>query len=405
MKIFWCWQSDTPGKTGRHFVRDALKLAIEELKQAPDVEEPTAAENREGIHLDHDRQGVTGSPDLARTIFDKIDRSAVFVADVTAVGTALDGKKKLVNSNVGIEYGHAHRALGDESILMVQNTYYGDRETLPFDLKHKAGPIQYRLAPDAKKPEIEAEKKKLVAQLVTALRPFVARATAQAAAPFQEASPVGSPATFFEPHEILGRLGLSGVDEIEYRFAEHRAFYLRVMPATACTPLKHTRLMDIASQTVRPDVLSQTRFAGNLDRNRFGVIAFEPSGTSTTPRALTQLFMSGEIWGLSTHFFRTFEGQPAIAVTVLENVCRRVLSNYCEILSKGMGIAPPYTVVLGAIGLQDAVVGFNNSVDGPIHQDRHETRLVLNDLGREAQEAVLREFIDDILDLAGVTSA
>jgi hypothetical protein len=83
MKIFWSWQSDTPGKVGRHFVRDALRLAIDALKQAPDVEEPTAAETRESIHLDHDRQGVTGSPDLARTIFEKIDAAAVFVADVT----------------------------------------------------------------------------------------------------------------------------------------------------------------------------------------------------------------------------------------------------------------------------------------------------------------------------------
>ena len=148
MKIFWSWQSDTPGRIGRHFVRDAVRLAIEQLKRAPDVEEPTAAETREGIHLDHDREGVTGSPDLARTIFDKIDRAAVFIADVTAVGASDDGSKRLINSNVAIEYGHAHHSLGDEAILMVQNTHYGDRETLPFDLKHKAGPIQFCLAPD-----------------------------------------------------------------------------------------------------------------------------------------------------------------------------------------------------------------------------------------------------------------
>lgn len=148
MKIFWSWQSDTPGRIGRHFVRDAVRLAIEQLKRAPDVEEPTAAETREGIHLDHDREGVTGSPDLARTIFDKIDRAAVFIADVTAVGASDDGSKRLINSNVAIEYGHAHHSLGDEAILMVQNTHYGDRETLPFDLKHKARPIQFCLAPD-----------------------------------------------------------------------------------------------------------------------------------------------------------------------------------------------------------------------------------------------------------------
>jgi len=404
MKIFWSWQSDTPGKIGRHFVRDALKLAIEELKQAPDVEEPTVAETREGIHLDHDRQGVTGSPDLARTIFDKIDHSAVFIADVTAVGTALDGKKKLINSNVGIEYGHAHKSLGDESILMVQNTYYGDRDTLPFDLQHKAGPIQFRLAPDATKAEIEAERKKLVAQLVAALRPFVARATAQAATPFHGVAPVGSPATFFEPHEVLGRIGLENVDEIEYRFAEARVFYIRVMPGAALPPLKHTQLMDIASQN-RPDVLSQTRYSGYLQRNRFGVVALEPSGTSTTPKALTQLFMSGEIWGLTMNFFRLYQGHQTIPGNLLENIYRRVLSNYCDILSKGMGIAPPFTIIMGGIGLKDTYVGIEQSVEGPIHQDRFETRLVLNDLGKASQDVAVKEFIDGVLDLAGVTRA
>jgi hypothetical protein len=402
MKIFWSWQSDTPGKIGRHFVRDALRLAIEHLKQAPDVEEPTAAETRDGIYLDHDREGVTGSPDLARTIFNKIDRAAVFVVDVTVVGASNDGSKRLINSNVAIEYGHAHHSLGDEAILMVQNTHYGGRDTLPFDLKHKAGPIQFCLAPDAKKSEIEAEQKKLVSQFVVALRPFVERAIAQLAAPFQEAASVGTPATFFGPTEVLGRVGIGTEDEIEYRFAEPRAFYLRVMPATAQIPLKQTILMDIASQH-RPDILSQHRFAGHLDRNRFGVIALEFSGTSTTPRSLTQLFMSGEAWGLSTHFFASYQGLTVIPMNALENYYRRVLSNYCDILSNGFGVAPPYTVVLGAIGLQNTHVGFNNSVDGPVYNDRVEIRRVLNDPSKESQAAVVREFADAILDLAGVT--
>jgi hypothetical protein len=106
MKIFWSWQSDTPGKTGRFLVRDALQDAIAALKQAPDIEEPTTQATREGMHLDHDVKNVRGSPDLARTILDKIDTAAVVVADATIVGATLgegvsDGKK-LINSNVAI---------------------------------------------------------------------------------------------------------------------------------------------------------------------------------------------------------------------------------------------------------------------------------------------------------------
>jgi len=42
--------------------------------------------------------------------------------------------------------------LGSPSLLQVsteleeaQNTHYGEREDLPFDLRHKAGPIQFNL--------------------------------------------------------------------------------------------------------------------------------------------------------------------------------------------------------------------------------------------------------------------
>lgn len=404
MKIFWSWQSDTPGRTGRHFVRAALLLAIERLKQARDVGEPTAAESRERLHLDQDRQGISGSPDLASTIFEKIERSAVFVADVTLVGGSDGGSKRLMNSNVAIEYGHAHHALGSEAILMVQNTHYGNRDALPFDLKHKAGPIQFSLAPGAEKAEIEAEQKKLVSQLVVALRPYLERATAQTGAPFQEATSTTSPALFFNVAEVLGRVGTGTEDEIEYRFGETSVFYLRVMPAAARPPLKQTQLMDIASRH-RPDVLSPYRYNGHLDRNRHGVVAVEPSGTATTSRSVTQLFGTGEIWGISTHFFSTSRGRPLIPMTKLENIYRRALSNYCEILSVGMGISAPYTIVLGAVGLQDAYVGIDNSAEGPIHTDSIEVRRILHALGIEAQEAVVRDFVDAILDLAGISRA
>jgi len=93
VKVFWSWQSDTPGNTGRHFVRDALADAIAQLRVEAELEEPDRTERRSELHLDHDRQGVPGSPDLARTILDKIGDSAVFVADVTSVGVVTSDKK------------------------------------------------------------------------------------------------------------------------------------------------------------------------------------------------------------------------------------------------------------------------------------------------------------------------
>ena len=106
MKLFWSWQSDTPKDIGRFFVRDALRDAIQALKTDEHVLEPLEREAAAKLELDSDRQGVPGSPDLAATIFDKIEAADVFVADVTLVGATPDDKK-LINSNVAIEYGHA----------------------------------------------------------------------------------------------------------------------------------------------------------------------------------------------------------------------------------------------------------------------------------------------------------
>jgi hypothetical protein len=178
MKVFWSWQYDTDGHTGRFFVRDALKEAIKKLKQPPGLEEPNERDLRDGIHLDHDRKDVSGTPSIADVIFKKIDATNVFVADVTPVATLTrlrpsegeEPEKKMINANVAIEYGYAVRTVTDELILLVQNLHYGNRGDLPFDLQHKGSPIQYRLAPDAPKAEQNAVKGKLVGDLFVALR-------------------------------------------------------------------------------------------------------------------------------------------------------------------------------------------------------------------------------------------
>ena len=83
MKVFWSWQADIPGKIGRHFVRDAISEAIELLKTDKDIIETDEREARDALELDQDRQGIPGSPDLAATIFRKID-GAPFISMHTA---------------------------------------------------------------------------------------------------------------------------------------------------------------------------------------------------------------------------------------------------------------------------------------------------------------------------------
>jgi hypothetical protein len=167
MKIFWSWQSDTPGKIGRFLVRDALKDAIEKLKADNEIE----AAPRD-VHLDHDVKNVPGSPDLVRTILAKIEKSEVVIADVTIVGKTEEGKG-LINSNVAIELGYALHACTDQRAVLVFNKHYGKYEELPFDLRHKGGGIDFELKPDSSKGEIEAQRLLLKDAFVRKLKPFV----------------------------------------------------------------------------------------------------------------------------------------------------------------------------------------------------------------------------------------
>ena len=184
MKVFWSWQSDHPGNVSRHFVREALEQAISELKQEPEIEE--AARD---VELDHDRKGVPGSPDLANVILEKICACRVFVADVTPVGAVAEKKeKRLINSNVAIELGYALSILTDRALLMVLNLAYGKSDDLPFDLRHKAGPITYTLSASATKTEIEQARVRLVGEFRSALRAIVGGVLITVSDAFDEAT-------------------------------------------------------------------------------------------------------------------------------------------------------------------------------------------------------------------------
>jgi hypothetical protein len=422
MKVFWSWQSDTPGKIGRHFVRAALEAAVEALKQPNDIEEPTTAEAREALHLDHDRKGVSGSPDLAPTIFRKIDASAVFVADVTLVGVAVphgqtvnDNAKRLINSNVAIEYGYALRSLTDAAVLAVQNVHFGDREHLPFDLKHKAGPIQFSLAPDATKVEIAAEAKKLRASLIEALKLYVERPARQVVSvpAFNETPTTINRAAFWTPGEIVATLRRGGgfrpehEDVYSYSIDASQLFYARIIPGrTLDAPLSVRDVTALAEK--RPAVLTRTINGGMPSGNRFGAMSYESHGTSTNLVAFTQFFRNGEIWLVSRELVVQFDNKAVIAMANVENIFSRVLISLIDFARTEMGLPEPYAIEIGAVGLEGMCVslpqgrGWHNQVSQPIYEASLHIRRVLHDLRPATLQSLVSELIVELYDLAAI---
>lgn len=154
--VFYSWQSDVKAAANRTLIEQALHGALADLhgRETPRL-----------IEVDRDTAGVPGTPDIASTILEKIDKSAVVVADVTLVDERSEGRR-VPNPNVLLEVGYAIKALGFNRLILVQNTFFGGPQNLPFDLRGRRV-VGYRSDPeDSTRSEI---RRKLSRQLLEAL--------------------------------------------------------------------------------------------------------------------------------------------------------------------------------------------------------------------------------------------
>ncbi len=368
MKVFWSWQSDTPGEIGRHLIHDVLKGIVKELKVSAELDEPIR-----DVHLDHDRLGIPGSPDLARVIFEKIETAAVFVCDVTPVCILPKrpedkASKKLINSNVALELGYALGKLTDRALLMIMNEHYGGREDLPFDLRTKAGPISYNLAPDASKETISKAKGLLKGKLTTALRFCLESRVEQIRieSPFSAAQEMDGPGRFRPPGEPLGILSSLplrvGTDQ-KILLANGAAQWLRLMPIN---DPKRTwpayELREVAENTVYLQPFSDygshsIRAADGAGMCSLATEYYLATKYSSETGSVAFAFQTGEIWSVDTldlSFHRT--------IPFLEKRYAERLNKYASFLCT-LGLQPPFRWICGMVDVKGRLLTF------PIPQD------------------------------------
>ncbi len=131
--IFYSWQSDLPNSTNRGFIEESLKKAVKNLKSDYSIE----------FNLDRDTCNEAGTPDIVNTIFKKIEKSKIFIADISIIN-ATSNDRKTPNPNVLLELGYAAKTLNWGKIICVFNTAYGKIEELPFDLRFRR-PLAFHL--------------------------------------------------------------------------------------------------------------------------------------------------------------------------------------------------------------------------------------------------------------------
>jgi hypothetical protein len=159
--VFYAWQSDSPSRDNRNFIEAAIKAALDSIQKNGSIQASP--------RLDKDTKGVTGMPDIANTILEKIRASDVFVADISFVARTEGDKKLIPNPNVMIELGYALSELGWERIIIVLNDATGTTDDLPFDLKNRRWPFVYQVKPEASDAERSEAKKGLTKQLQEAV--------------------------------------------------------------------------------------------------------------------------------------------------------------------------------------------------------------------------------------------
>lgn len=157
--IFYSWQSDLQNNTNRNFIEAALAKAIREVNKELAIP----------FSMDKDTTDRTGSPDIVKTILEKIDNCFMFVADISITSDPNASGKKSPNPNVMFELGYAQGMLGDENIIMVFNNAFGKIEDLPFDLRGKRI-MQYNCSKEISDAEKINAKTELIKQLSRAIK-------------------------------------------------------------------------------------------------------------------------------------------------------------------------------------------------------------------------------------------
>ncbi len=140
VNIFYSWQADLPNNTNRGFIESVISKSISSISRDETFELE--------LCLERDTQGAPGSPNIVKTILEKISTCDIFIADISIVTDGGgNGQRPSPNPNVLFELGYAVSCLSWDRIVLFYNEGYGTDEKLPFDIQQHRR-INYFLKPD-----------------------------------------------------------------------------------------------------------------------------------------------------------------------------------------------------------------------------------------------------------------
>jgi hypothetical protein len=341
--IFFSWQADTPTRVGRNFVELALRQAARRVAEDTTIE-PAVRE----FEVDRDTQGVGGHAPIVDTILGKIDKAAVFVPDLTFVGTRKAGRPT-PNPNVLIEYGWALKSLTWERIIPIMNTAFGEptTETMPFNMLHRRWPITYHCPEGAHDDTRKQARDGLAKTLERALRDVLGsdefKQNLPKPPPFPARSGTDGPGRFKSRDEPLGitTVRLPGYGGEEVRLSGGAVCWFRLMPTI--DPGRDWSLGELENAATRGHFLHPLSHCWpgyNYMRSHegFGIYASKGEQPPVTD-AVVFAFITGEVWSIDAYWLDAMTQRNAIPP--VEADFRRCLDEYSAFLVR-LGIAPPF---------------------------------------------------------------
>ena len=381
--VFYSWQSDSDKKVNRNFIEDALKKAIKQLHRNEDVFSALRDDN--SVELDKDTQGVPGSPPIVDTIFEKISNAAVFVPDLTFVGMSSSGRA-LPNPNVLIEYGWALKAIGHGRIVPVMNTAAGapTAETMPFDMRHLRHPITYHLS-ETDEPE---QRQKVKAELAKNLERALAAVFKQMPADNADVNAfVGQPATF-SPSAFWEKGETFSFRNERISIPDVPRMFLRLIPKKPLSSIETSKQARelIEGTSLLPMDSSRRRTSCFLERNRYG--AFSAHAHEGLIRQLSQLFKTGEIWGVDYFTLDTkvknWHSPPLefgyFPCALFEDIFIETLYSYLNFAHEKLKLSLPLKLIVGATDVRDFRMA---APSGMTFDERFGGKVIENDLIKE----------------------
>jgi len=363
--IFYAWQSDTDPAVNHFFIGEALKGAIAAINSELQLQESESQ-----VIFDRDTHGEPGMPPVADTILKKIDGATAFVADLTLVTTLEAKDKGLPNANVGIELGYAAKALGFQRIVGAINTYYGPPSKLPFDLVHRLFPVEFRLVPDADQSQKATALSDLTAQFTKKLRTIIGTVgfSTSVADPLPPHAQRSVNAGSFVAEGPIARANSRDAEgrNNEHVFWHHNpSASLRLIPNMPKS-FTRSRLARLAAGAVPPLHAFGDSGRQEIIANHHGAVAIGYEDyLPDIAMQITQVFPTGEIWGISRKLIEPISTKPARTLripwpeTLL--VFERTLAHYMYFAQHALAHELPVTIVAGLEMVNDMQMIFDKS--------------------------------------------